>query len=80
MAFYVQSVNAVKTQIWTVVCTFIILIIVKISSGFSVNLHSMMQVLSVSLLECMTLKELFSNPELTENMELNANQLGLFDF
>lgn len=39
-----------------------------------------MQVLSVSLLERMTFKELFSNPELTESMESNANQLGLFDF
>ena len=42
--------------------------------------HTMMQVCSVSLLERMTFIELFSNPELTDNMELNANQLGLFDF
>jgi len=39
-----------------------------------------MQVLSVSLLERMTFKEPFSNHGLTENMELNANHLGLFDF
>lgn len=79
-AFYGQSINAVKTQIWTAVCTYIILIIVQKSFEFSVNLHTMMQVLSVSLLERMTLKELFSNPELTESMGTNANQLGLFDF
>jgi len=40
----------------------------------------MMQVLSVSLLEYMTFKELFLNPKLTESMASNANQLGLFDF
>jgi len=79
-AFYGQSVNAVKTQIWTAVCTYMILIIVQKSFGFSVTLHTMMQVLSVSLMERMTFKELFSNPELTDIMESNANQLGLFDF
>jgi hypothetical protein len=79
-AFYGRSINAVKTHIWTAVCTYMILIIVQKSFGFSVTLHTMMQVLSVSLLERMTFKELFSNPELMENMESNANQLGLFDF
>lgn len=79
-AFYGQSINAVKTQIWTAVCTYMILIIVQKSFGFSATLHTMMQVLSVSLLERMTLKELFSKPELMESMEFNANQLGLFDF
>ena len=78
--FYGQSINAVKTQIWTAVCTYMILIIIQKSFGLSATLHTMMQVLSVSLLERMTFKELFSNPELTENMESNANQLGLFDF
>ncbi|MEX2640286.1 MAG: IS4 family transposase, partial [Balneolales bacterium] len=79
-AFYGQSVNAVKTQIWTAVCTYMILIIVQKTFDLSVNLHTMMQVLSVALLENMTFKELFSNPELMENMNSNANQLGLFDF
>ena len=79
-AFYGTSSNAVKTQIWTAVCTYMILIIIQKSFGFSVTLHTMMQVCSVSLLERMTFKELFSNPELTVNMESNANQLGLFDF
>lgn len=79
-AFYGTSINAVKTQIWTAVCTYMILIIVQKSFGFRVTLHTMMQVCSVSLLERMTFNELFSNPELTDSAELNANQLGLFDF
>jgi hypothetical protein len=79
-AFYGTSSNAVKTQIWTAVCTYKILIIVPKSFGFSVTLHTMMQVCSVSLLEPMTFKELFLNPELTDNMESNANQLGIYDF
>ena len=78
-AFYGQSINAVKTQIWTAVCTYVILIIVQKTYDFNVNLRTMMQVLSVSLLDRMTFKELFSNTELTEIAESNANQLGLFD-
>ncbi|MEX0685038.1 MAG: IS4 family transposase [Balneolales bacterium] len=79
-AFYGQSVNAVKTQIWTAVCTYMILIIIQKTFDLSVSLHTMMQVLSVSLLENMTFKELFSSPELMESKDSNANQLGLFDF
>ncbi|MBP3192908.1 IS4 family transposase [Natronogracilivirgula saccharolytica] len=79
-AFYGQSINAVKTQIWTAVCTYMILIIIHKRYDFNVNLRTMMQVLSVSLLERMTFKELFLNPKLTEPIESNPNQLGLFDF
>ena len=75
-----QSINAVKTQIWTAVCTYMILIIIHKTNDFNVNLRTMMQVLSVSLLERMTFKEVFVNPELTEQIESNPNQLGLFDF
>jgi len=79
-AFYGHSINAVKTQIWTAVCTYMIIIIVRKRFEISVTLHTMMQVLSVSLLENMTFKELFLNPQLTESTKLHANQLGLFDF
>lgn len=78
-AFYGQSVNAVKTQIWTAICTYLIIIISHKSHHFSVSLHTMMQVLSVAILERMTLKELFSEQSLT-NLETHPrNQLGLFD-
>lgn len=79
-SFYGNTANAVKTQIWTAVCTYMILIIIQKTYSFNVNLHSMMQILSVSLLQRMTLKELFLSSELKPDSELNANQLGLFDF
>ncbi|MEX1267823.1 MAG: IS4 family transposase [Balneolaceae bacterium] len=79
-AFYGQSVNAVKTQIWTAICTYLIIIIVQKSNHFSVKLHTMMQVLSVALLQRMTLKELFSEETLTQFDPHSRNQLGLFDF
>lgn len=79
-AFYGQTVNAVKTQIWTAICTYLIMIISNKTHNFSVSLHTMMQVLSVALLERMTLKQLFSDKSLTD-IELHPrNQLALFDF
>jgi len=79
-AFYGQSVNAVKTQIWTAICTYLIIIIVQKSNHFSVKLHTMMQVLSVAILQRMPLKELFSEESLTQFEPQSRNQLGLFDF
>lgn len=79
-AFYGQSANAVKTQIWTAICTYLIIIILQKSNHFSVNLHTMMQVLSVAILQRMPLKELFSEQSLTQFDPQSRNQLGLFDF
>lgn len=78
-AFYGQSINAVKTQIWTAICTYLIIIICHKNHQFNVTLHTMMQVLSVAILERMTLKQLFSDHSLTQLETLPRNQLGLFD-
>ena len=79
-AFYGQSANAVKTQIWTAICTYLIIIILQKSNHFNINLHTMMQVLSVAILQRMSLKELFSKESLTQFDPQSRNQLGLFDF
>jgi len=78
-AFYGQSINAVKTQIWTAICTYLIMIISHKTNQFNVTLHTMMQVLSVAILERMTLKQLFSDNTLTQLETHNRNQLVLFD-
>jgi hypothetical protein len=79
-AFYGQSINAVKTQIWTAICTYLIIVICQKTNQYSVKLHTMMQVLSVAILDRMTLKQLFSDESLTEFNPYPRNQLGLFDF
>lgn len=79
-AFYGQSPNAVKTQIWTAICSYLIILITQKTNQFNVKLHTMMQVLSVAILDRMTLKQLFSDDSLTESAPQNRNQLGLFDF
>lgn len=79
-AFYGQSANAVKTQIWTAICTYLIIIILQKSNHFNVKLHTIMQVLSVAILQRMPLKGLFSKKSLTQFDPRSRNQLGLFDF
>lgn len=79
-AFYGQSINAVKTQIWTAICTYLIMTISHKTNQFNVSLHTMMQVLSVAILERTPLKQLFSEETLTELDPNHRNQLGLFDF
>ena len=79
-SFYGQTVNAVKTQIWTAICSYLIIVIVHKNHKFDTNLHTMMQVLSVAILERMALKELFCEKPLTEFDTGHRNQLGLFDF
>ncbi|MEX1211396.1 MAG: IS4 family transposase [Balneolaceae bacterium] len=78
-AFYGHSPNAVKTQIWTAICTYLIILITQRTNQFTVKLHTMMQVLSVAILDRMTLKQLFSDESLTELEPHTRNQLGLFD-
>ena len=79
-AFYGQSPNAVKTQIWTAICSYLIILISQRTNQFNVKMHTMMQVLSVAILDRMTLKQLFSDDSLTEFDPQSRNQLGLFNF
>lgn len=77
-AFYGQNINAVKTQIWTAICSYLILVISHKTHDFDVSLHTMIQVLSVAILQRMTLKQLFSDKSLTNIETHPRNQLGLF--
>lgn len=78
--FYGQNINAVKTQIWTAICTYLIIILIKKSNQFEVKLHTMMQILSVTILQRIPLKQLFSEESLTQFDPHHCKQLGLFNF
>jgi IS4 transposase len=58
-AFYGHSSNTVKTQIWTAVCTYLIIKIVQKTNDFNVKLHTMMQVLMVPYCSICRLKSCF---------------------
>lgn len=50
-AFYGQSENAVKTQIWIGVATYVLIAILKKRLGLDASLHEILQVLSLNLFE-----------------------------
>ena len=79
-AFYGTSENAVKTQVWIAVCSYLLVAIVRKQLNLQVNLYTMLQVLSVSLFEKMPINQAFSlNNSFPAGSE-NPNQLRLLDF
>jgi len=79
-AFYGNSINAVKTQVWIAVCVYVLVAIVKKELKIERSLGEILQILSISLFEKMPLLQAFSLECTQDNMSSNCNQLSLFDF
>lgn len=79
-AFYGTSENAVKTQVWTAVCSYLLVAIARKRLDMSVNLYTMLQILSVSLFEKTPIKQAFSLSNPLPQGGDNPNQLQLLDF
>lgn len=62
--FWGHSENAVKTQIYTAICAYIIVAMVKKQVGTERNLYEILQILSVSLFDKTPLVELLSKSRL----------------
>jgi len=76
--FLGNSENAVKTQIWCAVTTYVLIAIVKKQLQLDASLYTCLQILSVSVFEKTQLScALRADPETTESPE-SANQLILF--
>jgi len=78
-AFYGTSPNAVKTQIWIAITTYLLVAILKKELGLEHDLYTILQVLSVSLFEKTPLLQAFSGPYSITESDPFANQLSLFD-
>jgi hypothetical protein len=79
-AFYGTSENAVKTQVWVAVCSYLLVAIVRKRLLVEASLYTMLQILSVSLFEKTPMIDAFSAAA-TSNLETEAhNQLRLLDF
>ena len=82
-AFYGTSVNAVKTQIWIAVSTYVLVAIIRKRLHLELNLYTILQILSVTLFEKVPLNQLFENYDyktLLDSKEQLCNQLNLFDY
>jgi hypothetical protein len=65
-AFVGTSANAVKTQIWCAVCTYVVVAIVKKRLALEGSMHAILQVLSLSLFEVKPLAELLGEQLLND--------------
>jgi hypothetical protein len=79
-AFYGTSENAVKTQIWIAVCSYLLAAIVRKRLHLEMKLSTMLQILSVSPFEKTPIQQAFSldGGRLVESE--SHNQLRLLDF
>jgi hypothetical protein len=77
--FWGYSPNAVKTQVWIAVCTYILVAYVKKQLKIQLSLYEMVQILSVSVFSKVPLNELFTNMSKNENINDSCIQLKLFD-
>jgi len=78
--FIGNSENAVKTQVWCAVATYVLIAIVKKELQLDASLYTLLQILSVSVFEKTTLSQAFAdNGQLQEQTDF-SNQLNMFDF
>ena len=78
--FLGTSENAVKTQIWCAVSTYVLIAIVKKELHLNASLYTLLQVLSVSVFEKTLISCALQADDLQNQPTPIANQLILFDF
>ena len=78
--FIGNSENAVKTQVWCAVATYVLIAIVKKELQLDASLYTLLQILSVSVFEKTPLLQAFAGSAHVSEQTDFSNQLNLFDF
>jgi hypothetical protein len=78
--FLGNSENAVKTQVWCAVATYVLIAIVKKELQLDASLYTCLQILSVSVFEKIEVSCALQADAFQTNMPDAANQLNLFEF
>jgi len=76
--FWGHSENAVKTQIWIAVCTYLIVAILKKRLNIDKSLYEILQILSVSAFDKTPINQLLTRSVLQKEDNNMHNQLNLF--
>ena len=76
--FYGTSENAVKTQIWIAVSVYVLVAILKKRLNIPASLYTILQILSVSVFERMSLLQLLIEATSVQEISDCKNQLNLF--
>jgi hypothetical protein len=78
--FYGTSENAVRTQIWIAISVYVLVAIIKKQLRLGVSLHTLLQILSLTLFEKLPLQQAITGVEPIANDSTSHNQLKLFEF
>lgn len=78
-SFWGESENAVKTQIWIAICTYLMVAIAKKELGIERSLYEILQIISVSVFDKTPIKQLLLDCDLQNSPEPFSKELYLFD-
>jgi hypothetical protein len=76
-AFYGTSENAVKTQIWIAISTYVLIAIAKKRLKLPHSLYEILQILSLTMFETFPINQLLTATPANSNRDLEPNQLSL---
>jgi hypothetical protein len=79
-SFFGTSANAVRTQIWIAVSTYLLVAIVRKRLGLRASLCQILQILSVTLFEKVPILRALEAPSSQDDLLEDPNQLILFNF
>ncbi|GDX59242.1 hypothetical protein LBMAG31_01180 [Nitrosomonadaceae bacterium] len=77
--FYGTTENAVKTQIWIAVTVYVLVTIMKKRPNTEASLYTILQILSLTLLEKALLDQILKNMEPQIDTPQDNNQMNLFN-
>ena len=78
-SFYGTSENAVKTQIWIAISVYVLVAIVKKQLKLDISLYTFLQILSLTVFEKVDILQIVRETDYNTQVNLNSNQLNLFD-
>ena len=78
-SFWGHSENAVKTQIWIAISTYLLVAYAKKMLHLDRTIYEILQILSVSAFDKTPINELFTDNTIQDNKDPTYNQLTLFD-
>jgi len=76
-AFFGTSENAVKTQIWIAIATYVLIAIVKKRALLPHSLYELLQILSLTMFETTPINQLLATPERSSDDDFEPEQLVL---
>lgn len=75
--FWGQNANAVKSQVWVAVCTYVLVAILKEKLNLALTMNQILQILSISPFDKTPVNQLLNKTILQESEPTVSNQLNL---